>query len=64
MRKTPGGVRKVTNKLRCKECGSENLNKAGYLMQRRAGMCQRFHCKDCGHLFVLPVDDLNDTDGS
>jgi len=50
--------------LKCKECGSENLNKAGYLMQKRAGMCQRLHCKDCGHLFVVPLSDLNDTTGS
>lgn len=40
------------------ECGSVRLNKAGIQMQKRSGMGQRFKCKDCGHVFVVAMEDL------
>ena len=43
--------------MKCKECGSENLIKAGTQMRRLPrGLQQRLQCKDCGFIWLVPMD--------
>ena len=48
--------------MKCKECGSTTLIKAGVQMAKRAGgLQQRIKCNGCGYIFLVP---LGASDGS
>lgn len=49
------GVGEMTKPaLRCPECRSRHIVRAGRKMTRRAGRKQRFLCADCGRSFYAP----------
>jgi putative transposase len=49
------GLRNTTEEeVRCKFCGSENINKAGF-RYNKTGIVQRYYCKDCHRWFRDPI---------
>jgi len=38
-------------KMNCPKCGSSDIRKAG-IQYRAKGKCQRYLCKNCGHIFL------------
>lgn len=46
----------MSNKVRCPNCGSENIIKAGFVYKAGIGKVQRYYCKDCYHYFVEDSD--------
>src|SRR3990167_3980718 len=43
----------MSDKLLCEKCGSENIQKRGYMLDGRA----RYQCKDCGKWGVEPLEE-------
>lgn len=40
----------VLDKIRCPKCGSEDINKNGFVYTTE-GQKQRYLCKKCGHIW-------------
>jgi transposase-like protein len=46
--------------MKCKECESEELIKAGTQVMRKTGLMQRIKCKKCGYIFLVPMDEAHE----
>lgn len=46
-------ISKITNKIICPKCNSQNIKKRGIRRTENRGKVQRYFCKDCRHSFIL-----------
>jgi len=42
-------------KKKCPDCGSFHTQRMGSYMTRKKGRMRRWHCEECGRLFVRPL---------
>jgi transposase-like protein len=46
--------------MKCKDCKSERVVKAGTQITKQFGRLQRYQCQECGHVFLMPMDKKDD----